>query len=64
MMCYLDMTFCPFWEDCAKASDCRRPLTPEVRERAAAWAKRSGMDRALISTFAGIPDCHTPKTHE
>ena len=33
-MCYRDMTFCPFYKDCAKQSDCHRPYTPEVAELA------------------------------
>lgn len=30
MMCYLDMTFCPFWSECKHGDDCYRALTEEV----------------------------------
>jgi hypothetical protein len=51
MSVHLDMTFCPFWEDCKKASICHRPLTDEVFFAAAA------NDRP-ISRFADKPPCH------
>lgn len=53
MMCYKDRWFCPFWEDCAKAKECDRPLTDEVR--AAAMAAQ--MD---IQQVADKPQCHKP----
>ena len=52
MMCYKDMTFCPFFGDCAKRDTCHRPLTAEV-----IIAAQAG-DR-LISQFAAKPECHT-----
>lgn len=37
MLCYLDMTFCAaFGEKCSN-SDCRRAITPEVRDSARRW---------------------------
>lgn len=55
MICYRDMTFCPFWRDCAKAADCYRPLTPEVQKAADEWW---GEDGAPIVLFASPPSCH------
>lgn len=53
-MCYKDMTFCTFYEDCANATDCHRPLTPEVREAAAKWW---GDDDYPIARFMEKPRC-------
>ena len=56
MMCYKDMTFCPFHADCAKAATCHRPLTDEVRAAAAAWWPEGD---APICVFTEPPDCHS-----
>ena len=59
MMCYRDMTFCPFYENCAKASNCHRPLTPKVQEAAAQWAAKFIKDGDVpIAVFHEKPDCH------
>jgi len=55
MNCYRDMTFCPFFGDCAKRDTCHRPLTAEVIIAARALGDP-------ISQFADKPDCHTPET--
>lgn len=52
MMCYRDMTFCGFWEDCKKAKTCRRALTNEIKEKAEKWMKN-----APICQFVDKPDC-------
>jgi len=57
MICYRDMTFCTFYEDCANASTCRRPLTAEVIQRAA----KKGLP---ISQFMSKPDCHSDFENE
>jgi hypothetical protein len=49
-LCYRDMTFCPYWRDCADAAECHRPLTDEVAEA----AKRFGLP---ISQFSQKPPC-------
>ena len=56
MICYRDMTFCPFYEDCADREDCHRPLTPGVRKLAAVWwgDHKGG---APICQFTCQPDC-------
>lgn len=51
MICYKDMTFCPFFEDCAKAKDCHRPLYEYHRVNAA----EIGLP---ITHYASKPDCH------
>lgn len=59
MMCYRDMTFCPYWEDCAGAATCHRPLTPEVQLEAEKWW---GSEDAPIAVFAEPPSCY--RKHE
>ena len=58
MICFRDMTFCPFYEDCAKAKDCNRPLTEEVERQAFEWW---GSDDAPIAQWTEKPDCHVKK---
>ena len=55
MMCYRDMTFCPYWQGCAKAKDCHRPLTDEVQAAAEKWW---GGDDPPIAVFAQKPECY------
>jgi hypothetical protein len=57
MICYRDMTFCDHWRDCAAASTCHRPLTPEVAAAARKWW---GADDAPIAVFVERPQCHQP----
>ena len=54
MICYLDKTFCPFYEDCNKASQCDRPLTEAVILDAFAY----GLPTAQYTTK---PECHEKK---
>ncbi len=49
MICYLDMTFCSFYQECEKY-DCPRALTPEVKKR----AEKIGLP---ICQFIEKPDC-------
>ena len=59
MICYRDMTFCPFYTDCVRAKDCARPLTPEVIAAANKWWE--GIDSEVpIAVFVDKPGCHTP----
>ena len=55
MICYRDKTFCQFYESCAKAAICPRPLTDEVMAAAERWW---GSPAVPISKFAEQPDCH------
>lgn len=50
MICYLDMTFCPYWEKCTKAQNCARALTQDVIEQ----AKMLGLP---ICRFSARPGC-------
>ena len=50
MICYRDMTFCPFWRECKDGFDCHRALLPRDEAR----AKEKGL---AISLYADRPDC-------
>jgi len=58
MICYRDMTFCPFHNDCLSGKDCPRSLTEEVRRGAEAWW---GKDDAPICVYADKPWCFEAK---
>lgn len=58
MLCFRDMTFCQFHEDCADAKICHRPLTAEVLAAAEKWW---GSENVPICQFAERPTCHKPK---
>ncbi len=49
MICYRDMTFCPFF-GCVSAGSCPRALTDDVRE----LARAAGLP---ICQFVDRPDC-------
>jgi len=55
MICYRDMTFCPYWSNCKKGKDCSRALTSDVIEKANKWW---GDDNPPIMTFSEKPDCY------
>ncbi len=55
MISYKDRTFCPFYEDCNRAKECHRPLTPEVKQAAEEWW---GSPEAPIAMYLEKPDCH------
>ena len=55
MICCRDKTFCPFYVNCARAADCHRALTDEVRAAASAWW---GDGDAPICVFTDPPSCH------
>ena len=56
MMCYRDMTFCPYYKICSK-ENCGRALTSKVNEA----AKRLGLS---ICQFAEKPDCFDRRKNE
>lgn len=58
MMCFRDMTFCTYFQDCKNAGDCPRPLTDDVREAAQKWAYTIGAEIVPIATWTEKPDCH------
>lgn len=50
MICYRDMTFCPYWEECVNAADCERALTNEV------W--REAFEAGVgVAQFTEKPEC-------
>ena len=54
MICYRDMTFCPFYSDCSSSSECGRALTPEVVRQAHKWW---GDESAPIAQYGDKPEC-------
>jgi hypothetical protein len=57
MICYLDMTFCRFHEDCNEGDTCERAATNEV------WNDAELM-RLPLSVYAEKPQCFNPKMEE
>jgi hypothetical protein len=57
MICYRDMTFCPFWEECRKGKTCPRALTEKVREEAKKWWAGNAGD-APIMQYTTKPSCY------
>ena len=49
MICYKDMTFCPFWAECLEM-DCPRALTCEEKDK----AKETGLP---ICQYTNKPEC-------
>jgi len=54
MICYRDMTFCPFWEECKEGETCHRALTKEIQYKADKLS-------LPICTFVDKPDCFVEK---
>ena len=55
MLCYKDMTFCPYWEECNLGYQCDRALTQLIKDNAEKWMKN-----APISQFSEKPSCFYP----
>ena len=51
MICYKDMTFCPFHKDCETGKVCDRALTDKVQADADAFG-------LPIAQFIERPECH------
>lgn len=52
-ICYLDMSFCPFWTDCAKGPTCYRAITLDVEK----GAEEIGLP---IAKYVDQPECYVP----
>lgn len=50
MVCYKDITFCRFWEECKIGKECYRALKPNVK-------KRAEEIKLPICEFAEYPKC-------
>jgi len=50
MMCYKDMTFCTFYDECEAGEECKHGLTETIKLD----AQRAGL---LISAYVDRPDC-------
>ena len=65
MLGYLDMTFCPYWEDCIEGRSCKRALTEGVYGSADTWwmgfNPKAKEGEAPIIMFAEEPDCYIEK---
>lgn len=62
MICYRDMTFCPFHEECGIGDACMRALTDEVIADAQkwwSWFNGSQTDGVPICQYAEKPNCFT-----
>lgn len=57
MLCYKDMTFCPYWRECANGKTCIRAITDAV----VADAARIGLG---ICQFTEKPECFVEKEGE
>lgn len=51
MLCYRDMTFCPFHESCASAPECPRALTEAIQREASRL-------QAPVCLYAAKPSCY------
>jgi hypothetical protein len=54
MMCYRDLTFCPFWDTCKLGDVCGRALTQHIKDEAAKWWG----EEAPIAEFKEKPVCY------
>jgi len=50
MMCYKDITFCPYYMECGKGIACVRALTPAIISQA-------NKAQLYISQYASKPKC-------
>lgn len=50
MLCYMDMTFCGYWQECRLGKTCPRRLTELVSQTAAAL-------NLQVAQYADCPDC-------
>lgn len=58
MMCYLDMTFCEFYNQCEVGERCPRALTPEIQDNAERWY---GKPNPPFCLFMDKPKCFQEK---
>ena len=58
MMCYKDMTFCPYYPLCKDGLSCPRALTDQVYADAVHWW---GDSQPPIMRYAETPECFKKK---
>jgi hypothetical protein len=58
---FRDMTFCPYWQTCAKGETCSSAVTPAVVEAATKWW---GGDDFPIALYVDAPECHVLRQEE
>lgn len=54
MICFMDKTYCYFYENCVKGWACDQALTEEVKKEAVVWW---GSSKAPINVFSEEPYC-------
>ena len=54
MLCYMDKTFCPFFQSCTHGTECDRALTSDILIKAA-------HADLLISQYMSEPKCYEHK---
>jgi hypothetical protein len=54
MICYKDMTFCPFYKECKDGSECPRAVTIEIKNDAKKWLN---VYPPLICQYTDKPNC-------
>jgi len=54
MMCYRDMTFCPYHENCRKGHNCPRAYTGQVKRGAHRWMG----ENAPVCMYSAEPECY------
>lgn len=54
MLCYKDMTFCGFFDECEDGKDCHRALTEEIQTDAAQFILQ-------VCQFTDKPECFEAK---
>ena len=58
MLCYRDMTFCPYYKNCKNGKVCDRALNVDVIENAKKWWEN---DDVPICQYSKKPDCFKNK---
>lgn len=58
MICYRDMTFCPFYDSCKNGDICDRAYTQSVKDAAMTWW---GNDAPPVCLYTDKPDCMVVK---
>jgi hypothetical protein len=61
MICYKDITFCPFWKECKDGSTCKVALTDEVYRKGVEWSRTFTPEDILICQYTDKPDCFKEK---
>ena len=61
MMCFRDMTFCPYSSKCWHGDTCKRAWTKDLQAEAEAWWGKPG---APVAFYDDKPDCFKEATND